>query len=336
MLRQLPQFIADYCYRVASFRACKRVRRVMLERKYIRCLSAIVTGFVLVGCSITTPRTPLAERLQVLPIKMTKSGAKAESLEASNTLRLVTLNLAHGRHDSFHQLLLSAKTIQHNIDETAAYIKNLEADVVALQEADGPSRWSGNFDHVARLAEQAEQAYYIRGENVNNWLGDYGSAVLSQHPIKEGLGFVFQPSPPTSNKGFSLAQIHWLNADSGETKIIDVVSVHLDFSRDSVRQEQIDEIKAILAPRLSAVSNSLIIMGDFNSEWLAREYMVEAFAENSALHVFDADNELLNTYGKKRLDWILMSKDLEFIRYRVDDAKLSDHRVVIADIKLKD
>lgn len=308
----------------------------MLERKSIQCLSAIAMSFVLVGCSITAPRTPLAERLQVLPVQMTALEAKAEKREASNMLRLVTLNLAHGRHDSFHQLFLSTETIQNNIDESAAYIKSLEADVVALQEADGPSRWSGNFDHVARLAEKAELTYHIRGENVNNWLGNYGSAVLSQYPIKEGLGFVFQPSPPTSNKGFSLAQIHWLNPSHNEPKIIDVVSVHLDFSRDSVRQEQIDEIKAILAPRLSAGGNSLIIMGDFNSEWLAREYMVEAFAENSALHVFEADSDEYNTYGNKRLDWILMSKDLEFVRYRVDDAKLSDHRVVIADIKSKD
>ena len=32
---------------------------------------------------------------------------------------------------------------------------HLAPDVVALQEADGPSGWSGNFDHVATLARQA-------------------------------------------------------------------------------------------------------------------------------------------------------------------------------------
>lgn len=305
----------------------------MFQRGYIQAITVFVITAIVSSCSVTASKQPLTDRLCVLPVHMVGSHTSMQGAESSDTLRLVTLNLAHGRHDSFHQLLLSEDQIRQNIDETAHYIKALKADLVALQEADGPSWWSGNFDHVERLAKKSEFNYYIRAENVNNMLGDYGSAVLSQLPINNALGVVFQPSPPTSNKGFSVAQVQWQPADSDEPLLIDVVSVHLDFTRDSVRQDQIHELRAVLAPRAREAGNSIIIMGDFNSEWLAREYMLEKFAKDSKLHVFEADSDALNTYGSKRLDWILMTKDLEFIRYRVDDAKLSDHRVVIADIK---
>lgn len=299
-----------------------------MQLKYSRKCWIVICLLLIAGCAITQSRTPLADRLQALAVQVTAVGKRVEK----DTLRLVSLNLAHGRHDSFHQLLLSEQTIRTNIDETAAYLKSLDADLVALQEADGPSRWSGGFDHVARLAEQAEYDNYIRAENVNNVLGNYGSGVLSKLPIAEGLSFVFQPSPPTSNKGFSLAQIEWQVPDRAEVKIIDVVSVHLDFSRDSVRKEQIAEIKTILKPR----KNSTIVMGDFNSEWLAREYMLEHFAESSPLHVFEPDSKQLDTYGSKRLDWILMTKDLAFVDYRVEDVGLSDHKVVVANIRLQE
>ena len=91
----------------------------------------------------------------------------------------------------------------------------------------------------------------------------------------------------------------------------------------------------MLALRTKDNSSSTISMGDFNSEWLAREYMLERFAENSPLHVFQPASKTLNTYGTKRIDWILLSKNLEFISYTVSDTVLSDHRALIAEIKYK-
>ena len=54
-------------------------------------------------------------------------------------LKLLTLNIAHGRKDSFNQLLVPNGTIVENLDDIAELLKKVDADVVALQEADGPS-----------------------------------------------------------------------------------------------------------------------------------------------------------------------------------------------------
>lgn len=278
---------------------------------------------------MTIGESPLNVRLQPLDVQRV---SPADTSASKPTLRLLSINLAHGRKQNFHQALLSEADIRNHLQSIAQYLSASEADVVALQEADGASNWSGNFNHVEMLAQQGSFASFVQTEHVNNLLGNYGTGILSKIALQEGLGFTFQPSPPTPQKGFTLAQLRWQPDMLSEPKIIDVVSVHLDFSRDSIRQAQIDEIKAVLAPR----KNSIIIMGDFNSEFLAPDYVVKLFTEGSALHAYEFGSDQFKTYGNKRLDWIFMSRDLEFLSYRVDDAHLSDHRVVIADIKLVD
>ena len=42
-----------------------------------------------------------------------------------------------------------------------ALLDRAEADVVALQEADAPSAWSGRFDHVGFLAESVQHAVLV-------------------------------------------------------------------------------------------------------------------------------------------------------------------------------
>ncbi len=109
---------------------------------------------------------------------------------------------------------------------------------------------------------------------------------------------------------------------------LDVISVHLDFSRKSVRLQQIDELADVLEAR----AGPIILMGDFNSEWLAEQYMLENTADTSRLHVYKPGSMDLNTYKDKRLDWILLSADLGFSTYEVEGDVLSDHKAVGASI----
>ena len=69
------------------------------------------------------------------------------------TLHVATLNIAHGRGLEAEQLGHTKEFFEGNIDAVAAVIKRENPDVIALQEADAPSVWSGLFDHVARLRE---------------------------------------------------------------------------------------------------------------------------------------------------------------------------------------
>jgi endonuclease/exonuclease/phosphatase family metal-dependent hydrolase len=253
----------------------------------------------------------------------------------AETLKVMSLNIAHGRKDGINQLFLSGSTIRKNLDEIAAVLVQRDADIVALQEADAPSLWSGHFDHIALLAEQANYPAAVHTAHARSWLFNYGTAILSHADFTETLNYTFEPSPPTLNKGFTLAQIVWQPYGEDQPAVLlDIVSVHLDFSRKQIRERQIREITQVLEGR----DNPLIILGDFNSDWLADERVVRALANDNELKGYRPAADDLATYppGNKRLDWILVSDTLEFISYEVLPDVLSDHKAVLAEIGLRD
>jgi endonuclease/exonuclease/phosphatase family metal-dependent hydrolase len=255
-----------------------------------------------------------------------------EATVHKGNLTLASINLAHGRKDALNQLLVSRATIENNLGEIAALLRKLDADLVALQEADGPSRWSGGFDHVAWLASRAHYPWHERASHARSWLFDYGTALLSRLPFRNVINHTFAPSPPTMNKGFLLGQIDWQDVH-GKPLAVDVVSVHLDFSRPDVRALQVRQMSKILGNR----SHPLIILGDFNSDWLSEGSAVRELAERSGLRVYRHDADDLGTYrhGSKRFDWILISAELEFVDYLVLADVVSDHRPVVAEIALR-
>jgi len=249
------------------------------------------------------------------------------------TLRVLTLNVAHGRGDALNQLLVSQKAIEGNLAATAALLDGAKAEVVALQEADGPSRWSGGFDHVASLALLAGYPWHARSSHATSWLFDYGTALLSRAPVTEQRSLAFRPTPPSMTKGLTLAQISWRPDDRAEPIPLDVISVHLDFSRDSVRQRQAAEMVAFLSQRRHPV----IVLGDFNSDWFAQASVVAELARRCGMKTYRPSAPDLGTYPSsgRRLDWVLISDELEFTHYAVLPQLVSDHNAVVADIRLK-
>jgi endonuclease/exonuclease/phosphatase family metal-dependent hydrolase len=243
-------------------------------------------------------------------------------------LRVATLNLAHGRKDSFSQFFLSRNTIQKNLNDIAHVLNQYQPQIVALQEADSAE----SFNHVEYLASQSQYPWRAQVTNVDNWFLTFGTALLSTLPLTESIKHTFSSSWPTLSKGFVLAQLEWSTPDNKTARKIDIVSVHLDFSRQSVREQQIKELVDILSARM----NPTIIMGDFNSEWLGDESVIKKLSTMTRFITYKPETSAYNTYKNKRLDWILITKELEFTDYRVLPDTLSDHAMVIAEIRFKD
>jgi endonuclease/exonuclease/phosphatase family metal-dependent hydrolase len=255
----------------------------------------------------------------------------AQLVFTAETLKVLSLNIAHGRKDGINQLFLSSSTIRNNLDGIATVLGHSGADIVALQEADAASRWSGSFDHVAVLAGLAGYPVVVHSLHASGWLFNYGTAILSRAAFTESLDYTFEPSLPTLNKGFTLAQFAWQpNGQEHPPMLLDIVSVHLDFSRQQVRERQVREISRVLDGR----DNPTIILGDFNSDWLADEQVIRTLARENNLKAYRPAADDLGTFpsGNKRLDWILISDTLDFINYTVLPDVLSDHKAVIAEI----
>jgi len=295
----------------------------MLSRQIL----IVLNLFVIVACSTVEKQHRTVYSNNIEP----DDAINIQQAYPVTVLRVATLNLAHGRKDNFNQLFVGKKSHKENLNDIADVLKQYKPHVVALQEADAPSRWSGSFDHVAYLASGAEYPWRTHVSNAENWLFSFGTALLSGVPIIESIQHTFESSPPTLDKGFVLAQVEWPSADKDQSRKIDIISVHLDFSRKSVRDRQIDEIMELLSARNSPT----IIMGDFNSEWLAEASVIKELATNGHFITHEPDSDNYNTYEDKRLDWILITKDMEFVNYQVLPDILSDHEMVVADIRYK-
>jgi len=253
----------------------------------------------------------------------------------SGELSVITLNLAHGRKDSFNQMFQKTSTTRKNLEEIAGFLSNSGADLVALQEADSASRWSGNFNHVELISRESPYPCQIHAHHATNYMYDFGTALLSRVPFKDSLLYTFKPSPPTTNKGFVMGQVRW-NPDGQlpEPITVSVISVHLDFSRKSVRDAQIKEIQTVLPD----LTTPVVILGDFNTDWNSNNSALRDIVLNGEFKVYEPEAAGLGTYksGKHRLDWILISRDLEFVSYEVPRLVLSDHLPVKATLRLVD
>lgn len=247
------------------------------------------------------------------------------------TLRILTLNVAHGRAAGRHQALRSRNTINGNLAAVADVLARERAEIVALQEADGPSWWSGQFNHVEAIAEEAKYSSFFRGEHVKGMGLNYGTALLSTSKLADATSITFSPSPPTLSKGFVSALVGWPGDANYQ---VTVVSVHFDFSRKSVRKRQaqamINELKDAKRP--------LVIVGDFNCDWSAADDALKVLATGLDLQAYEPDTKTPLTFPKmkRRFDWILISPELEFESHETLAHTVSDHRAVVAEVRRKD
>lgn len=258
--------------------------------------------------------------------------AKADAISSSH-LSVLTLNMAHGRKNALNQMLQRTSKTRQNLEEIAEFLSNSRADLIALQEADYPSRWSGEFNHVDYISQRSPYPCRIHASHAKKRMYDFGTALLSRVPYTNSLMYTFVPSPPTTNKGFVMGEVLW-NPDNELTEpvAVSIISVHLDFSRKKVREAQTEEMRAVL-PNLK---NPVVILGDFNADWHSKDSAIKAIVAGGDFKVYQPEATDLGTYksGKKRLDWILISNDLEFVSYKVPPDVLSDHQAVIATLRL--
>lgn len=244
------------------------------------------------------------------------------------TLRMLSINLAHGRGDGVHQVFQDEEDARRNLDAVETLIRRESPDVIGLQEADAPSRWSGNFHHVEYIAAAAEFEWGMHTAHARGLGLSYGTAVISRLPIEEHSAHTFLPAPASLPKGFSLAIVRWPDRDME----IDVVSVHMEPLREAIRQRQAAELVAALADR----NRPLVLMGDFNTEWDHKDGVLRELVENLNLTAYAPLDAGIVTFPKldRRLDWILVSSEFRFVGFDVLDDPVSDHRAIVAELAI--
>ena len=249
------------------------------------------------------------------------------------TLHVATLNIAHGRGLAADQFGIPKEQFESNIDAVAALIKRENPDVIALQEADASSAWSGLFDHVARIAPTAGYEHVHHGihMDVGGWglQARYGTALLAHCALGDRQSITFTPQG-LHRKGFVAVTAKF------DGRSILLVSLHLDSQSVPARAKQVDVIVEALAGR----NISMIVMGDFNARWENENDAARQVALRLGLAAYEPESRELFTFHaarlNKRIDWILISPELEFTSYSVWPDQVSDHLGVAAIVRWKD
>ena len=93
-------------------------------------------------------------------------------VEDTNVLTVVTYNMQQGTHDNGNR----------NYTEQCAFLREINADIIGLQECDTARPSGGNVDTVRYFAEAMNYDYVYYGPN--SAAGTFGTAILSRYPIK--------------------------------------------------------------------------------------------------------------------------------------------------------
>jgi endonuclease/exonuclease/phosphatase family metal-dependent hydrolase len=249
----------------------------------------------------------------------------------------MTLNMVHGWKRPFPPQF-RARAVGRNLDGIADVVRRERPDVVAFQEIDNGSRWSGGVDELGRIQERSgglSYGFFGAHRVVGGPVHDrHGTALLSRLPLGAATSSAFRTSF-LDDKGFVVATVH---VPAWEGANVEVVSVHLDPFFEGTRRAQ----NTMMGRRLGARTDGrpgkpLIILGDMNASWRDGRGAVARLAETFGLHAYfggDAEDTYSARHPWRRIDWILVSRELEFVSYRTLEDVVSDHRAVVAELAL--
>jgi endonuclease/exonuclease/phosphatase family metal-dependent hydrolase len=253
-------------------------------------------------------------------------------------LRIVTLNIAHGRGLTLVQGLTSPRKIRVNLGRIAAFLRRFKPDLVALQEIDQRSRWSGNFDHLDYLREHAGYPYAAFGiNNVRSGLLNlsYGNGFLSRHPLAATETVVFGQRR-VGEKGFLFVELEVAG------RRVPVVNLHLHSGRRVQRMRQLDLLLEWLRAKTRRHAGDWsmppILCGDFNNPATrddATAALLRHLSRSGAYAVYPRTRGTFpSALPRRTLDFVFLPPGCTDVRTKVVRTLLSDHLPVVVDVTL--
>jgi endonuclease/exonuclease/phosphatase family metal-dependent hydrolase len=239
---------------------------------------------------------------------------------ASTTLRVMTYNIQHG----------AGADNKIDVMRTADAIRREKPDIVALQEVDrGVARTNRRNLPVELQALTGMMVYFTNNFHFQG--GEYGNAVLTRFPIVMQTNTYYRMIRTNEQRG-----IIQMILDVHGRKIL-FMTTHIDYRPDNKeRLQNVAQIKEIIK---QYPGMPMILCGDFNDIPDGRIYkeMRKSFGDAWQMAGEGKGFTYPSPDPKKRIDYIWLSKDksIQPLVTWVPDTKASDHRPLVAELRLK-
>ena len=218
---------------------------LLFKNRFIIATLCLLLSIFLLLCSCSShsdhsePTSALTD-----PSVQTDSVSSTIQLETSESSEPVLIKVA--TYNIFH----AGKS---RLDDIADNLKQVEADIVGLQEVDEMTSRSRGASQVKLIAEKAGYNYYKFIKSIDFQGGGYGTAILSKYPIISFKNYQLESgNEETRTVGHALIDV--------DGRKINYFNTHLSFEALSLRTAQFDFIA-----KKASNCNEYIITGDFNT-----------------------------------------------------------------------
>ena len=251
----------------------------------------------------------------------------------------MTYNIAHGRGLLPVQGVSRKRRVESKLLKIARLVKNCSPDILAIQEIDQNSFWSGRMDQVEFLQNACGFPYAIFGINAHRASRlnlNYGNAIFSKHPIIETEHMTFGRKRNLGQKGFVFAEINF------HGRHLPIINMHLHYRSRQQRFRQLGIFLQYLNAKFQDEHTSWsippVICGDFNTSNRKEDATAALLAYLSKTNHYHLYPQKGHTYPSwlptRRLDFIFLPSALQKIRSRIVRSYLSDHRPVLIEVGL--
>ena len=302
----------------------------------------------------------MAPNCRLVLRKLEKSAAEvppAEVPSAKDSLRVACYNIAHGRGlaESNWEGGDGAARLER-LEQIASLLKEINADVLVLNEVDFDASWSNQVNQAEYLAKACGYRYWVEERNLDfrvlhrTWR--FGNAILSKYLISNPE-LIDLPSYGESEtwlagkkRAFGV-ELAWGNNDVGSSGV-HLVAAHLSHRSEDLRERS----AAMIVEHVRQNGLPTVIAGDMNSSPIGfpgntmtedgrnaiETFLAADSLSESQVDVPEISAEFTFPSNDPRIviDWFFANERLRFGSYRVIESELSDHRPIVAEFQLTD
>ena len=194
------------------------------------------------------------------------------------------------------------------------FLRDTDADIICLQEVNESAK--AGFQ-VSSLKEDLDM-YAHNGANDVKLGSNYGLATYSKYPI------VSQKHIYLSSKKEQRGMLHTV-VNLGRGKKLNIINLHLGLDKEE-RELQLQEVETFI----KELNDQYIVVGDFNQGDV--DVNKEIFKD--VAEELNQNNTLTYATSLDRIDYILLSPNIEVIEYDVIKKNMSDHFPIYAKFKI--